>query len=225
MKKILLVRPFDDSLKLVDFFRDRGFKDVIYPIFLFYYQEFLLINFEYDCVIVTSANAVNHYFVQNVSKNARIYVVGGASAEKLRDFGYENLIIAKNNAKSLKKIILERQKIGKIVYFCSNIIAFDFAKSLRFYGYEVKKINNYLIEPVKKLSKNIVKQIIAGDINLVAIYSKNTADILFNLLKKDNLLEYFNSIKLLCVSVKVANHCRFLGFENVEYDASLLMKL
>lgn len=160
-------------------------------------------------VIITSANACEALARANLDLDTKIFAVGSKTATAAREIGYQNILYPEiASAKNLLKLIYEQKKFelfeGKILYFAGSEVALDFARELN-PNYIVEKVLAYEARPIENFSARFLKLSRLIKFDYVAIYSKRGAKAFLELTRKYNLLEYFLSSKMLCISDSVSD--------------------
>jgi uroporphyrinogen-III synthase len=163
-------------------------------------------------IIITSMNAIFALEKLNISKDNQIFTVGKVSAKILADLGYKNIIFGKNSAQSLLDQIITKKQIAKnqkILYLSGEKITIDIAQKLREIGYDATRKIVYKIHS-SSLAENIKQDLQNNEINDIALFSKNGAEIFFNLCQQENI--DLSRKKILCLSQNIADYCKELGF-------------
>ena len=229
-KTILITRPRSEAIDLDLFLQNQGFNTIIEPIFDAKIVENSQ-NFAKNppqAAILTSSNAIPTFLTCDFHKNIKIFTIGKKTAQKLRENGYENVFFPpKTSTLLLKNLILHEAspKAGKILYFCGNFITFDFGAELMAQGFEAESINAYQVDYKNEFSAEFLSRIKQENIDFVLIFSKNGAKNFHNLTKKHNLLEYFNKSAILCLSNKIADVIKDLGFKiSANFDEIMSLK-
>ncbi len=184
-----------------------------------------------QAIIFTSANACSTIINLNLAKNLKIFAIGKASANQLKRAGYNNIFYSnKKDAKSLKELILEKldPDMGKIAYFCGESITLDFKLELEKQEFKVDKILSYKLTAITNLSQKFQEKLLANQISQILLYSKNSAEVFFNLfqplitkyqLSKTDL----KAIKISCFSdqilLKVQNLKKALSLDFIKAES------
>ncbi len=245
-KTILITRPKNQAHKISQYLNDQGFKVILEPLFAVhkidqrnFFRDNLIKKIAQRnllALIVTSANAAQAVFasceILHLNKNIKIFVVGKKTAEIFLENGFNNLRWAEqSSAADLQKLIeedgelMQQKNQGKVLYFCGDNITLDFEQELKNKGVEVEKIISYRVVEVQNFSAEFLVQTQQIKFDFVLIYSQNSARYFFNLCKKHNLLEYFESSQILCLSEKISAVLRDFGFTNLAtFDAIPTLK-
>ncbi|MBM3579512.1 MAG: uroporphyrinogen-III synthase [Alphaproteobacteria bacterium] len=159
-----------------------------------------------SAAIVTSANACFALEESRIAKGTKIFTVGEKTAAKLRRTGFQNIILSpQNSAESLQDLIADEP--GLILYFRGSTISFDFAKLFP----NIRDVFVYKTHEIKNFSTYFQK--IPYD--EVLIFSKRSCEIFHQVITRNNLLEYFSNSQILCLSQKILERARELGFKKI----------
>lgn len=242
-KTILITRPKRQAQAIANSLQDGGFEVFVESIFevnkinsLSPQLSKILSEKQVQALILTSANAAEVAFalMENleINKKIKIFAVGKKTAEKFLAAGYENVIFSKvGGAKNLLQLILANRelKLKKkqeiLLYFCGDFVTMDFQQELQEYGYIVEKIPSYKIIENEKFSEDFLAKVKKSNFDFVLLYSQNSAKTFFKLAKKHNLLEYFQSSRILCLSEKILSVVRDFKFQNsATFDEISILK-
>lgn len=216
-KTFLLTRAKENNEKIAKTLENKGFESIIEPIFSVKILQPDLPKIIPQAIIITSANAALAVILAKLPLDIKIFALGKKSAKKLVTAGYKNIFYAKDAAAlSLREKILEelKAKDGNLFYFCSDSITLDFKQSLEPLGFKVDKILSYEINWHINFSAEFLQKITKKPIDFVIFYSQNNAKHFYFLIKKHNLLEYFSTSTLVCLSEKIATELKNLGLQN-----------
>ena len=172
----------------------------------------------YDAFIFTSANAIRNLKLLNEDKNKLCFCVGSITEKIVRQKGYSNTISAGGNVNALKNIILNSDfdKRKKIAYFCGDYIATDLDLDLKREGYFIDKVINYSSEKIIDLNNENEKILNNHPPDIIFVYSKRSAESFVELVKKYTLNGLMTGSRVLCISEKVLNVFKQLGWKNLE---------
>ena len=105
---ILFTRPLEDSEALILKFRDLGHKVSHMPVIQIEKVEYEKINFlDYKAIIFTSANALKFLDTKLIDKKITCFCVGSSTEKKSLSLGFQNVITAEGNVRTLKELILQ----------------------------------------------------------------------------------------------------------------------
>jgi len=172
----------------------------------------------YDAFIFTSANAIRNLKLLNEDKKKLCFCVGSITEKIVRQKGYSNTISAGGNVNALKNIILNSDfdKRGKIAYFCGDYISTDLDLDLKSEGYFIDKVINYSSEKIIDLNNENEKILNNHPPDIIFVYSKRSAESFVELVKKYTLNGLMTGSRVLCISEKVLNVFKKLGWKNLE---------
>jgi uroporphyrinogen-III synthase len=139
------------------------------------------------------------------------------TAKKLMINGFENIIFPpEKSAASLRDLIIKthKDKSAPIFYFHGSNLTLDFKKELEKFGFKVEKILAYQIEEITEFSADFLAITKKISFDQVMIFSQNSGRIFFELVKKYNMLEYFKSSQILCLSDQIRLKMKNFGFSN-----------
>ena len=172
----------------------------------------------YDAFIFTSANAIRNLKLLNEDKKKLCFCVGSITEKIVRQKGYSNTISAGGNVNALKNIILNSDfdKRKKIAYFCGDYTATDLDLDLKREGYFIDKVINYSSEKIIDLNNENEKILNNHPPDIIFVYSKRSAESFVELVKKYTLNGLMTGSRVLCISEKVLNVFKQLGWKNLE---------
>ena len=172
----------------------------------------------YDAFIFTSANAIRNLKLLNEDKKKLCFCVGSITEKIVRQKGYANTISAGGNVNALKNIILNSDfdKKKKIAYFCGDYISTDLDLDLKREGYLVDKLINYTSEKIVDLNNENEKILNNHPPDIIFVYSKRSAESFVELVKKYTLNGLMTGSRVLCISEKVLNVFKQLGWKKLE---------
>ena len=172
----------------------------------------------YDAFIFTSANAIRNLKLLNEDKKKLCFCVGSITEKIVRQKGYSNTISAGGNVNALKNIILNSDfdKRKKIAYFCGDYIASDLDLDLKREGYFIDKVINYSSEKIIDLNNENEKILNNHPPDIIFVYSKRSAESFVELVKKYTLNGLMTGSRVLCISEKVLNVFKQLGWKKLE---------
>ena len=187
---ILLTRPLDDSLLMIQRFKDLGHDVSHLPLLKIEKVENNNFNFNnYDALIFSSSNSIKFLDTKNINKNTKCFSVGPATEKKLRSLGFQNIIPAEGSVNSLLEIIQNNydNSVGKLLYVSGEIVSYDLEKDLKNKGYNIDRLVNYKTthnifeDPI--FIKNLEKKIP----DIVYIYSENSAKSFLKFIRSSGL--------------------------------------
>lgn len=226
MKNILITKSKNRSQDLAEFLSKNNYQIFYQSLFSIQKkipQNLFLPEHNFQkpiIVILSSANSIYVLKKLHIHKNSQIFVVGNPTAKKLHRLGYKNVFYPNiMSGKNLFELIKSQLKPCEIYYFHGEKISFDFTKNLKNEGFNIKNFIVYKTKEIKVFSKDFLDNLKKYYINEVLIFSINSLEIFEKLIKKNNLLEYFNSKNIICLSSKIAENAQKIGFKNISIFA------
>ena len=204
---ILLTRPIDDCKELIIKFKSLGHKVSHLPVISINPIDYLEPNYnEFRGIIFTSTNAIKYLNTLKIDKNIQCFCVGSSTEKIAKKSGFQNIFCAEGNVNNLKEIILQNfdNTKGNLLYVSGEIVSSNLDKDLALEGYSIKRIINYAVIPISKISEEFVKNLKTSMPSMVFIYSENSAKNYLNLLKKYDLLDVWMDTNLMCLGEKAS---------------------
>ena len=205
---ILLTRPLDDCRDLIIKFKSLGHNVSHLPVIKINSVEYDQPNYnDYKGIIFTSANAVKNLNLENIDKKINCFCVGLATEKIVKQNGFQNIFCADGNVNNLKEIILQNfdHNQGSLLYVSGEIISSNLDRDLISEGYSVKRIVNYNVLPIEKISEKFVKDLKSSIPDIIFIYSENSAKNYLNLLKNYGLTDMWMDTNLMCLGEKTSS--------------------
>ena len=205
---ILLTRPLEDCSEMIIKFKSLGHQVSHLPLLSIEKIDYDQINFsDYKGIIFTSANAVKYLDHKNIDKNLLCFCVGGATEQKARSAGFQNVIAAEGNVENLKELILQNfdQKDGQLIYISGETISVDLDQQLIKEGYIIKRIVNYKTNHNQKMDRSFAKDLMLKIPDIVYIYSQNSASSFLNFIKINQSESLWMNTNLMCIGEKTSS--------------------
>ena len=205
---ILLTRPLEDSQEIILKFKSLG-NDVSHlPLISIEGVKYQSVNYsDFKGIIFSSSNAIKFLETKNIDKKIICFCVGSATEKKAKSFGFQNVFAADGNVENLKELILLNfnSSDGKLLYISGDIVSSNLDQQLISEGYNVKRIVNYKVHPIKKYDQKFIEKLKLKMPDIVYVYSQNSA---INFLKviKDYQLEFlWMETNLMCIGEKTSS--------------------
>ena len=202
---ILFTRPLDDSRELILKFRNLGHKVSHMPVIQIEKVEHEKINFlDYKAIIFTSANALKFLDTKLIDKKIICFCVGSSTEKKALSLGFQNVITAEGNVRTLKELILQNfsSSYGKMLYISSEIISNDLDKNLEDLGFNIRRVVNYTSKPNNQLDDTFIEKLRLNMPDIVYVYSQNSALSFLKLINSYKLNDFWMNTNLMCISEK-----------------------
>lgn len=216
MRRYLIIRQKERGRALQEFLQGQNCEVFVEEIFA---VKGLRPQVEGNYAILTSANAILGFLAANLPKNVRIFAVGEATAEVLRENGYNNILVPREKSVlALEKLILAQKiaKNEKILYFCGNFVT----KKL-----DLAQIEEVLVYKIHYFEEFSPEFLAAEGFDCVLLYSKNAVKNFSKLIKKHNLLEKFKKTVIMGFSEEIVAEIERFGWQNCgNFEEDLLLK-
>ena len=125
---IVITRPKEDSLYLIERFKKLGHMVTHLPVIKVERLETEKINFQnYKAVIFTSSNAIRFLNVDKFDSKIKCYCVGKITELTAKQAGFINTYSSEGTVDSLIELIIRtfENKSGKLLYLSSEFISKD----------------------------------------------------------------------------------------------------
>lgn len=180
----------------------------------------------FDWLIFTSVNGVAFFFerlqekkidCRQISQHAKIVAVGSRTAEALMQKGlFVDLVPKKFYAEELLKTLKPHLHKGdKILLPRANIARKLLPEQLEAWGCDVTAVDAYETQQADQDASEIVKQLKAGQIDVITFTSSSTVRHFVQLVQEvtDPVAQLFQGVKIACIGPIAANTAEELGFQ------------
>ena len=215
---IIITRPIEDSLFLIERLKKQGHMVTHLPIIKIQELKTEKINFQnYKAVIFTSSNAIKFLNVDKFDSKIKCYCVGKMTELRARKAGFINTYSSEGTVDSLIELIIRSfdNKSGKLLYLSSEFISKNLDIDLSNAGFTVDRVSNYTTLPVEEIDKNTISFLKKKSPDAIFVYSSKSAKNLFNLINKYSLLNVVTQSNLMCISEKVLLVLKQIKWKNV----------
>ena len=203
---IIITRPIEDSLFLIERLKKQGHMVTHLPIIKIQELKTEKINFQnYKAVIFTSSNSIKFLNVDKFDSKIKCYCVGRMTELRARKAGFINTYSSEGTVDSLIELIIRsfENKSGKLLYLSSEFISKDLEVDLSNAGFTVDRVSNYTTLPVEEIDKNTISFLKQKSPDAIFVYSSKSAKNLFDLINKYSLINVVTQSNLMCISEKV----------------------
>ncbi len=203
---IIITRPIEDSLFLIERLKKQGHMVTHLPIIKIQELKTEKINFQnYKAVIFTSSNSIKFLNINKFDSKIKCYCVGKMTELSARKAGFINIHSSEGTVDSLIELIIRtfENKSGKLLYLSSEFISKDLDVDLTNAGYTVDRVSNYTTLPIEEIDKTTLDFLKKKKPDAIFVYSSKSAKNLFNLINKYSLLNVVTQSHLMCISEKV----------------------
>ena len=204
---ILLTRPLEDSSEMILKFQSLGHDVSHISLIKVEGKNYESINFsDFNGIIFTSSNAIKFLNLKLIDKKTNCFCVGNATEKKAKSSGFQNIFCANGNVNNLKELILQNfnSSDGKLLYVSGEIISNKLDQQLISEGYNVKRIINYIVNPVEKFNDKFIEKLKLKMPEIAYIYSQNSAISFLNLIKNYQLENLWINTNLMCIGEKTS---------------------
>ena len=215
---IVITRPKEDSLYLIERFKKLGHMVTHLPVIKVERLETEKINFQnYKAVIFTSSNAIRFLNVDKFDSKIKCYCVGKMTELRARKAGFINTYSSEGTVDSLIELIIRSfdNKSGKLLYLSSEFISKNLDIDLSNAGFTVDRVSNYTTLPAEEIDKNTIDFLKKKTPDAIFVYSSKSAKNLFNLINKYSLLNVVTQSNLMCISEKVLSVLKQIKWKKV----------
>ena len=204
---ILLTRPIDDSIEMIEKFKSLGHDVSHLPLLNIEKVNHENFNFSnYDAFIFSSSNSIKFLDIKNINKNIKCFSVGSATERKIRMLGFQNVIPAEGSVNSLIEIIQNNfdTSDGKLLYISGETIAYELDKDLKSKGYNIDRLINYKTTHNDFNDTNFINELKKKIPNIVYIYSENSAKSFLKFINNSGLKDEWMDTNLMCMGEKAS---------------------
>ena len=204
---ILLTRPLEDNREMILKFQSLGHEVTHMPLISIEGIKYEDLNFsDFKGIIFTSSNAIKFLDTKSVDKKINCFCVGSATESKAKSIGFQNIFAADGNVNNLKELILQNfnSSDGKLLYVSGEIISNELDQQLISEGYNVKRIINYIANPIEKFNDEFIEKLKLNIPEIAYIYSQNSAISFLNLIKNYELVNLWMDTNLMCIGEKTS---------------------
>ena len=215
---VLLTRPLEDSIDLINRFKDKGFTVSHLPLIKINKLDYPKLNSsEYKTIIFTSSNAIRNLNTKDFDKKSLCFCVGDATEKTAKQKGFYNTFSAGGNVKNLRELILQNleKKTEKILYVSGELVSYDLDKDLIKEGLNVQRLINYSVSHVEDISFDFLCELKKKIPDIVYIYSQNSAVSFLNLIKKYEMDDYWMKTNLMCIGEKTSSVLNELKWKKI----------
>lgn len=208
---ILITRSQEDSLEFASAVETLGYQPVIEPLISIEKIPFKYSGLLPKAIIATSSHAL----VRNEWDDVPFFVMGERSAVKARELGYSNIVSSKGEFDVLISSLLETvPENSPVLYLRGETIRHDLKNRLP--AYKVEEVTNYKVITSDGLSESTKSAIQSGQIDVVTLFSSNTAAIFLDLVTKAAIEHALKNINLLSLSPAVLESVKSLPWGRIQ---------
>lgn len=217
--KILVTRPEPDASRLAGKLKKLGHDVVLAPMMVIENLPGTKITTEnVQALLVTSANGARALGRATAFRNVKVFAVGYASAEAVREEGFDDVISADGDVPSLTKQVIAdcKPKNGKLIHIAGTDVAGDLSGLLKVAGFVCDRAVLYETIVVDQLDKDILDQLNSRFFDAILFYSPRTALIFKANIEAAGLEATLDRVAALCLSEAVAEKIGDLSWSDVK---------
>ena len=216
MLRLIVTRPQPDADLTFFKLREMGHTALISPSLEFVPLDIKLPDPDkLTGIVVTSVNALRAIKARGLIApylSLTAYVVGDATADTARRFGFKEVVSAAGNATDLAMLVAQVKPKQRLFYACGREKAVDVVPMLRSGGHMVVSCPVYEMRPIPELSTEVILALESGTVDAALFYSLRSAESFAAGVAKATGLAW--DLPCLCLSERIAAGLRAKGFTN-----------
>lgn len=218
--RILVTRPQPDADHTAGLLRARGHDAIICPLMEIVpnVDAQTLNTKDLQAVLITSANGARALAAVSADRDLRILAVGVASAEAARNEGFRRVESADGDVDTLAALVQQTldPKDGKLLHVAGSVTAGDLSGFLAQQGFEIEKVALYHANTADLLPRLIETGLKSQNFDAIVLFSPRTARIFASLVDQAGLRDSLRNISAFCLSPAVAETLRSTEFRDVQ---------
>ncbi|MCR9212685.1 MAG: uroporphyrinogen-III synthase [Proteobacteria bacterium] len=217
--KILITRPEPDASRLAEILKQKGHESVLAPMMTITNLPGTQVDVgAVQALLVTSANGARALGRATAFRDVKVYAVGSATADAVRDEGFADVISADGDVPSLANMVIAECEPGKgrLIHVAGTEVAGDLSGLMKTAGFDCERAVLYEAKAATEIPETVIKQLIDGDVDLALFYSPRTAAIFVENAQKAKLSNSLKSLLAACLSEAVAAKIAGLPWSEVK---------
>ena len=223
MPKLLLTRPYEDSLSLATKLEALNVKTLISPVLTLQYFQDIVFPHNYFTAIVTSRHAIRALALNTMERSMPIIAVGDATAEMAEKLGFYRVFHGENSAKSLINFILEKVPTSQpLIYAHGKTIKYYLHDILEEEGYSIQNIVVYDAVGRTEMAPDIIEALKTNQLTHVAFFSERSVQIFLQQLQHHKIEGVAQHLETIAFSQDIAQQLfgsRWKGVHVLEYPS------
>lgn len=212
---LVLTRPAKQAKQDIAFFRENGIECLSAPMINIHRICYSDISFEhFDCLIFTSANALDFLDIPKRYLKIPVVVVGAQTAEASSDKGFTSIKNCEGSAQDIIDYIARSAglKSKRFLYVRGKDVRLDIAASLAALKIKCDDLIVYESVVTEKMPDNLAGLLNNSEIKGVSFLSVRTAENFARLVRVNELENALQSTKALCISDSVLECVRVFNW-------------
>jgi uroporphyrinogen-III synthase len=215
--RILVTRPQSDATTLQARLEALQHDVVLEPLLTLSFENAEPVDMsEAQALIVTSKNALRGLAAQEaiaIAAKLPTFTVGSGTAAEARALGFDLILAGQGTARDLVPEIVANldPHAGPLVHPAGDVLAGDLAGDLAQHGFRVEQPVVYRMQPAKGLSRLVIAELGAGELDAVLLLSPRTAEVWVEIIRRHRLERVVSPLLHVCLSAAVARRLAPLG--------------
>lgn len=217
--RALVTRPRENAGSIAKILAERDIEVLLEPLLDIRPTEHEPIELGGIQAILVTSPAGARALADAVSRrDVPVYAVGDATADLLKETGFEKVESARGDSEALAALVSERlnPKEGTLLYASGRTVAGDLTEKLNTSGFEVQRVELYAARPAAALSDVTVSALREGRLDIALFFSPRTAQTFTRLVKEADLADKCASVRAFCLSQTVADSVASVTWAGVE---------
>lgn len=217
--RALVTRPRENAGSIAKVLAERDIEVLLEPLLDIRPIEHKPIELDgIQAILVTSPAGARALADAVPRRDVPVYAVGDATADILRDSGFEKVESARGDGEALATLVTERlsPKDGPLLYASGRTVAVDLTERLGTAGFEVRRVELYAARPAAALSEVTVSALRDDRIDFALFFSPRTAQTFTRLVRDADVAEHCSRIRAFCLSRNVADSIKEVSWAGIE---------
>jgi uroporphyrinogen-III synthase len=220
----LITRPEDKAKILRDILKEKNIPCLLDPMLTIEHVSLLeddidkISNNNYQLIILTSNNSINALLTLTKLKDLKIALVGKESTGELINLGFKNITIIAHDAKILVDQVISKFSPfnGSILYLRGDVTALNLTDILQQADFVITELITYRSIIKNDFARATIDAIKDRKISIVPFFSSRSAENFINLVKKNQLDNYFSAVKAFALSKNIATILDYINWGEIK---------
>lgn len=210
--KVLITRPLSQARKTQLVLAQAGHQADCYPFISVQPLPICWPSTTWQSILLTSQNALAALTTYPANAPFQAHVVGAKTAERLRQLDSRwHVATYAPTARDLFEHLKQVPKPHTFLYVRGSTIRFDFADNLASLGFQCLEVPAYQTTSAPSQPTALTTALRQGQYDWILVYSGQTAAALAAFIRKHNLKESMEKLKIAAISESVANSIEEIG--------------